>query len=71
LVRHRDRCRRRARECDVWLRDSAFVFSMEPDGSQPLVPNEVTKRFIRVRRAVGLQGSSSRPETFHRDATLG
>ncbi len=54
LERHRDRCRQRAESCGTSLSDSAFVFSSEPDGTRPLVPNEVTKRFIRVRQAVGL-----------------
>ena len=54
LERHRERCRERARACGVSVGASAFLFSDDPDGARPLVPNDVTKRFIRVRKAVGL-----------------
>ncbi len=54
LERHRARCRQRADACGASVGDSAYVFSSDSDGSRPLVPNDVTKRFIRVRRAVGL-----------------
>jgi integrase len=54
LERHQERCQERARACAVSLSDTAFVFSDDPGGARPLVPNEVTKRFIRVRKAVGL-----------------
>lgn len=49
-----DRCRQRARSCGATLPDSAHVFSGDPAGERPWVPNEVTKQFIRIRRAVGL-----------------
>lgn len=55
LQRHQEQCRRRAAECGSALRDSAHVFSLDPDGSRPWVPNEVTKRFIRIRKSVGLE----------------
>jgi integrase len=55
LELHRRRCSERATACGVSLKDSAFVFSSDPDGAKPLVPNDVTKRFIRVRKAVGLK----------------
>ena len=54
LGQHRERCRQRARSCGVTLAESGHVFSPDPDGSQPWVPNEVTKKFIRVRRSIGL-----------------
>ena len=54
LRRHRDRFRRRAISCGTKLPDSAHVFSADPDGERPWVPNEVTKQFIRIRRSIGL-----------------
>jgi integrase len=54
LADQRDRCQRRAKSCGVTLADSAHIFSVDPNGERPWVPNEVTKQFIRVRRAVGL-----------------
>jgi integrase len=54
LADPRDRCQRRAKSCGARLADSAHVFSVDPDGGRPWVPNEVTKQFIRIRRAIGL-----------------
>ena len=54
LAGQRDRCQRRAKSCGATLTESAHVFSVDPDGGRPWVPNEVTKQFIRIRRAVGL-----------------
>jgi len=54
LADQRDRCQRRAKSCGARLAESAHIFSMDPDGGRPWVPNEVTKRFIRIRRSVGL-----------------
>lgn len=54
LRRHRDRAEAQARGSGVALRDAAFVFSSEPDGSRPWHPNWTTKRFIARRRATGL-----------------
>ena len=54
LTDQRDRCRQRASSCGARLAVSAHVFSADPDGEHPWVPNEVTKQFIRIRRSVGL-----------------
>lgn len=54
LEHQRDRCQLRARSCGARLVDSAHVFSADPYGRGSWVPNEVTKRFIRIRRSVGL-----------------
>jgi integrase len=54
LTAQRSRCQRRAGTCGVRLAESAHIFSVDPAGERPLVPNEVTKRFIRIRRSVGL-----------------
>ena len=55
LSLQRTRCQRRAESCGVRLSDSAHVFSADPAGGRPWVPNEVTKQFIRIRRSVGLE----------------
>ena len=36
------------------MTDKAFVFSAEPDGSLPWLPNRVTKMFIDHRRRAGV-----------------
>ncbi len=56
LEGHRTAYEERAAECGTHLRKSAYVFSVDPDGRRPWVPNEVTKRFIRIRKSVGLGG---------------
>lgn len=48
----------RARAGDAEVKPTGFVFSDEPDGSKPWLPNTVTHQFIRLRREVGL------PERF-------
>jgi integrase len=55
LEEHRAREQREAREAEVALPWSAFVFSSDSDGSRPWHPNWVTKRFIAWRRAAGLE----------------
>jgi integrase len=54
LTHQRDRSQKRAHSCRVTLADSAYVFSADPDGVRPWVPNEVTKQFIRIRRSIGM-----------------
>jgi integrase len=54
LTQHRDRCAERASACGVVLPARAHVFSHDPDGTRPWVPNDVTKVFIRLRKRVGL-----------------
>ena len=55
LVDHYQRSTQRATHHEHLLTDKAFVFSAEPDGSLPWLPNRVTKMFIdhRRRAAVG------------------
>ncbi len=43
-----------AAACDVVLPEHAHVFSRDPDGKRPWVPNDVTEDFIRVRKTVKL-----------------
>ena len=54
ITQQRERCRKRATAAQTTLPDSAHVFSQDPDGVRPWVPNEVTKQFIRIRRSIGL-----------------
>jgi len=54
LTEHRSRCTERASACGVFLPEKGHVFSHDPDGVRPWVPNDVTKVFIRVRKRVGL-----------------
>ena len=55
LERHHEQCSRRAAASGSALATSAHVFSLDPDGRRPWVPNEVTKRFIQIRTSVGLR----------------
>lgn len=55
LERQHERSLQRAASCRSSLRKSAHVFSLDPDGRRPWVPNEVTKRFIRIRKSVSLE----------------
>jgi integrase len=52
---HQNRCTERALACGSSLLPVAYVFSLDPVGERPLVPNDVTKRFIRIRNKVGLE----------------
>ncbi len=54
LTDHRKRVEEQSHACSVVRRDEDYIFSREPDGRRPWAPNEVTKDFIRVRKAVGL-----------------
>ncbi|MCL4413719.1 MAG: integrase, partial [Actinobacteria bacterium] len=42
LFAHRERSSARAAACDVVLPEHAHVFSRDPDGKRPWVPNDVT-----------------------------
>jgi len=54
LQAHRRRMEERARACGTTIGESAYVFTRSVDGTEPWVPNEVTKVFIRLRNALGL-----------------
>ena len=54
LVDHYQRSTQRATQHEHLLTDKAFVFSAEPDGSVPWLPNRVTKMFINHRRRAGV-----------------
>ncbi len=55
LSEHRKRTERRAKRIGRSLTPAGYVFSPDPDGTRPWVPNDVTKDFIRLRRRVGLE----------------
>jgi integrase len=51
---HRYRMTNRATACGARATNEAHVFSVDPDGDRPWTPNEVTKRFIRLRKKENL-----------------
>ena len=53
LAAHRERALARAAATGLNLRPDAFLFSNAITGDAPWVPNEVTKRFIRLRNKIG------------------
>lgn len=54
LDEHLARCRAQAAQAGAELPARGFVFSPDPDGSRPWVPNRVTRQFSRARRHAGL-----------------
>ncbi len=56
LSEHRKRSDYRAKRIGRSLSPAAYVFSRDPGGTRPWVPNDVTKDFIRLRSKVGLDG---------------
>ena len=56
LAAQRARCEVRAIACDAVLRDEAFVFSYEADGSTPCPPLSVSQQYGRLRDRLGLEG---------------
>jgi integrase len=56
LADHRRHSEKRAAACNRELAENAFVFSGSPISDRPWVPNDVTKAFTTVRKALGLQG---------------
>lgn len=55
LEAHRRRMQERARTCGSKIGEDAYVFTRSVDGSEPWVPNEVTKVFIALRNKLGLK----------------
>ena len=60
LARHRTLCEGRAKIARLPLLLHAFVFSQEPDGSEPYRPRRITASFKLLRNKAGLPGV-----TFH------
>lgn len=52
LRAHRKRVDRRAAACRATVAGQAHIFSADVEGARPWTPNEVTKRFIRLRKWV-------------------
>ncbi len=48
LAEHRARCEERAAVCETELRPDGFVFSLSPDGTEPVIPDSVTQRINRL-----------------------
>lgn len=55
LFEHRERAEARAQLDADGLVEEAYIFSHEPDGSQPLQPPWVTDAFSRVRAEAGME----------------
>lgn len=55
LEAHRRRMEERAQACGTKIGVDAYVFTRSVDGTEPWVPNEVTKVFISLRNKVGLK----------------
>jgi integrase len=54
LTEHRKRCEERAAICATTVRHDGFVFSLCPDGADPLVPDSVTNRIKRLSDRLGV-----------------
>ncbi|GAB3837772.1 hypothetical protein GCM10028799_77360 [Kribbella italica] len=54
LREHRAECERRAEALDTKLRADAFVFSLEPDNSEHLVPDSVSQRYGKLAARLGI-----------------
>lgn len=56
LREHRARCAERALACGSSLPHTAFLFSLDADGSRPWRPDHATKQFERVRVKADIDG---------------
>lgn len=54
LLAHRAAMTARAQVAEVELKDAAYIFSLEPDGSRPWAPDRVTKQFVSLRTRAGM-----------------
>jgi len=54
LTAHRARSADIAHACGVELAPSAFIFTGQPDGSEPWRPDSTSRRFRNVRKACGI-----------------
>jgi integrase len=54
LAEHLERCRARAGTGGGELVVDGYVFSLLPDGNEPLVPDSVSQRFRRLAKRVGV-----------------
>lgn len=56
LGEHAERCRDRAQMLGVKLAEDGYVFSLDPDGGEPLSPDTATQRYGRLVKRLGLGG---------------
>jgi integrase len=56
LNEYRARCDQNAREAKVRLRETAFLFSNEIDGSEPMSPDYLSSMYEKARKTAGLNG---------------
>ncbi|MGH3431698.1 MAG: tyrosine-type recombinase/integrase [Thermocrispum sp.] len=54
LKEHLDRCRTRSAALGIDQSRDAFVFSLAPDGSTPLIPDSVSQRYDRMAKRVNI-----------------
>ncbi|WP_370645165.1 tyrosine-type recombinase/integrase [Pseudonocardia sp. DSM 110487] len=54
LTEHNERCTARCEALDVPLARDAFVFSLAPDSSRPLVPSSVSQRYSRLAKRLDI-----------------
>jgi integrase len=53
LKAHRARCAARALASGASLGEAAYLFAKEPDGSRPMRPDAMTRRFRELAEALG------------------
>lgn len=58
LDEHEARCRQRADELGIPFDPNGYIFSPAPDGSRPLHPDSVSKRYARMAKRLGIAPSS-------------
>jgi integrase len=56
LVEHLERCRTRADVYGCELAAEGYVFSLDPDGRSPRLPDSVSRRMARSARRLGMPG---------------
>jgi integrase len=55
LAEHLERCQARCEAVGVPLARDAFVFSLAPDSSRPLVPSSLSQRYSRLAKRLGIE----------------
>jgi integrase len=56
LAEHLERCRTRAAVYGCELAPDGYVFSLDPDGHSPRLPDSVTRRMTRLAHRLGMPG---------------
>jgi integrase len=55
LIEHKTRCEERAAALGTELASDAYVFSLDPLGETPLIPDTVTQRYARLAARLGIK----------------